>query len=385
MIGDKRVIEPGATLGVLGGGQLGRMFAMAAARLGYRVRVFADAADAPASQVAAEAVVAPMDDVAAARRFAAGVAAVTLEFENVPVATVESVQALAPVRPGVGVLAMAQHRFAEREFLARHGLPTAKFMLTRSADEATSAVAAVGGAAVLKSATLGYDGKGQARAMAPDQAADAWRQCGASEVLCEALVDFRLELSVIVARGLDGAMATFGPIENAHHNHILDVSVYPAGVAERVSREAGEIARAVAEGCDLVGVLCVEMFLTHDDTLLVNEIAPRPHNSGHLTIEACSVSQFEQQVRTMSGLPLGEMARRGACTWAMANLLGDLWTDGEPNWAELLKSHPQAALHLYGKHAARPGRKMGHVTMPMALDADIAATARGARERLLVR
>ncbi|HYO13606.1 MAG TPA: 5-(carboxyamino)imidazole ribonucleotide synthase, partial [Thermoanaerobaculia bacterium] len=251
--------------------------------------------------------------------------------------------------------------------------PVTPYAPVRSLEELRSALGALGAPAVLKTAGWGYDGKGQVRIGSPDEAAAAWGELGTDEAILEAFVDFDREISVVAARGLDGSFAHFGVIENRHSRHILDVSVAPAGVPPAVEQEAVEIAKAVLEGLEVVGVLCVEMFLTRDGRLLVNELAPRPHNSGHLTFDACVTSQFEQQLRAVCGLPLGSTERLRPA--AMANLLGDLWQDGEPDWAAAC-AFPEVKLHLYGKAEARPGRKMGHLTA-------LAATPDEALKRVL--
>jgi 5-(carboxyamino)imidazole ribonucleotide synthase len=335
------------------------MFAHAATRLGYRVLVFSPEANSPAGQAAREEICAAYDDASAVRRFAERCDAVTLEFENVPVEAVESAGEYAVCRPGPEPLAVAQDRARERAFLDRHGLPTAPHAVVRSADEATAAVDRLGAPVVLKTVRFGYDGRGQARVDRPGDAAVAWESLQTDEALCEAWVDYHCELSVLVARAPGGAIQTFGPIENQHVNHILDCSTVPADVPYGVQAAAIDLARQTAMALSLEGLICVEMFLTTDGDLLINELAPRPHNSGHLTIEASSVSQFEQQVRALCDLPLAPMALRQPA--AMVNLLGDLWHNGEPRWADALET-PGVALHLYGKEEARPGRKMGHLT-----------------------
>jgi len=352
-------MEPGATLGVFGGGQLGRMFAQAAATLGYRARVFAPERDCPASQVAAEHVNAEYEDLDAVRRFARGCDAVTIEFENIPVETLEAAAEETIVRPGPGMLAVAQDRLREREFLNREGLPVSPNEAAFSEEDARRAVDRLKTPAVLKSSRFGYDGRGQVRIDRPEEVASGWERLGAEAALCEAWVEFDCEVSVIVARDANGGVETFGPVLNHHVNHILDVSVCPAPVQRRVAEEAVEFARRVAKGLSLQGVLCVEMFLSRDGGLLINELAPRPHNSGHLSIEASAVSQFEQQVRALCSLPLGRMTLRRPA--AMVNLLGDLWLNGQPDWAAVLQMD-EAHLHLYGKAEARRGRKMGHIT-----------------------
>lgn len=350
---------PGSTLGVLGGGQLGRMFAIAARRMGYRVHVLAPEDDTPTGQVADVEVRAPYEDLDAVAEFARRVAVVTFEFENVPLAATEAAARHAPVRPGGSVLHTTQNRLREKAFLARTGIPTTAFAAVRSAGAIAEALARTGTPAVLKTAAWGYDGKGQAVVRSEPEAAAAWASLGGAEAIVEGFVDFETELSVVAARGVDGSVALYGPLRNDHRDHILDVSVWPAGIPARVETEALEIARAVVEALDVVGVLCVEFFLAQDGRLLVNELAPRPHNSGHLTIDAHVTCQFEQQVRAVCALPLGDP--RARCAAAMANLLGDLWRGGEPDW-ERACGRTDVKLHLYGKSEPRPGRKMGHLT-----------------------
>jgi 5-(carboxyamino)imidazole ribonucleotide synthase len=372
-------ILPGATIGVLGSGQLGRMLAIAARRMGYRVHVLSPASDSPTGQVADREVVAAYDDLEAVAELARGVDVVTFEFENVAAAAAEAAAAHAPVRPAGAVLHTTQNRLREKGFLTRAGFPVAPFRAVASAEGLAAAVAEIGLPAVLKSAGWGYDGKGQVKldSAGPAELEGAWEEAvghhraaagpeaaagdgpEASAIL-EGFVDFEREVSVVAARGLDGAVADFGVIANDHRDHVLDVSVAPAPLPPALAAEAREIARGVLEALDVVGVLCVELFATRDGRLLVNELAPRPHNSGHLTVDACVTSQFEQQLRAVCGLPLGstELVRPGA---AMANLLGDLWDGGEPDWAAAL-ALPEVKLHLYGKREARPGRKMGHLT-----------------------
>ncbi len=369
-------ILPGAALGVLGGGQLGRMFAIAARRMGYRVHTFSPEDDSPAGQVSDRQVRASYDDLDAVRRFAGGVQVVTFEFENVPAATAEAAAQQAPVRPAGAVLHVTQNRLREKGFLAAAGFPVTPFLAVRSEAELQAGLAALGTPAVLKTAGWGYDGKGQVRIAAAGEAAAAWAALATGEAVLEAFVDFAAEVSVVAARGLDGAFVHYGLIENQHRHHILDVSVAPAPLAvaaPAMEREAIDLARGVLDALEVVGVLCVELFVTAGGKLLINELAPRPHNSGHLTFDACVTSQFEQQLRAVCGLPLGatELLRPAA----MANLLGDLWQDGEPDWVAAC-GFPAVKLHLYGKSQPRPGRKMGHLT---ALD----ASAGAAREQAL--
>ena len=372
-------ILPGATLGVLGSGQLGRMFAMAARRMGYRVHVLSPDTDTPTGHLADVEVAASYDDLDAIRRFAQGVDVVTFEFENVPAATAEAAAAVAPVRPNGQVLHIAQQRAREKGFLADHGFPVTPFSRVCTEADLEAGLAATGLPAVLKTASFGYDGKGQAKVATPDATRAAWAAMGQPEAVLERFIPFEREVSVIAARGVDGWVTSYAPIENVHTNHILDLSVMPASVSPVVERRAAEIARGVLEALDVVGVLCVEFFLTDRDDLLINELAPRPHNSGHLTIDACMTSQFEQQVRAICGLPPGsvELLRPAA----MANLLGDAWAGGEPDWAAAC-ALPGVHLHLYGKTEPRPGRKMGHLTALSSTAAEARALAIDARRAL---
>ncbi|MGI4790636.1 MAG: 5-(carboxyamino)imidazole ribonucleotide synthase [Janthinobacterium lividum] len=353
-------ILPGATLGILGSGQLGRMFTLSARSLGYRVHTFSPDTDTPTGQVADLEVAAAYDDLEAVREFARAVDVVTFEFENVPAETAAAVAAIVPVRPGGSVLHIAQNRKREKEFLSSHGFPCAPFRLVTSLNELEAALKTIGTPSILKTAGFGYDGKGQVRLKNASEAADAWTALGGSECVLEGFIDFEREISVVAARGLDGSFAHYGAIENAHKDGILDISVCPLPHIEpNTAAQAVEITQAICEVLNVVGVLCVEFFVTTDGSLIVNEMAPRPHNSGHLTIEAHATSQFEQQVRAVCGLPLGstQLLRPAA----MANLLGEVWENGTPDWVSAL-AIPNVALHLYGKEQARPGRKMGHLT-----------------------
>jgi 5-(carboxyamino)imidazole ribonucleotide synthase len=369
-------ILPGRTLGVLGGGQLGRMFALAARRLGYRVAVFVPEDDSPTGQVADRCVRAEYGDLAAVERFAREVDVVTFEFENVPAATAEAAARHAPVRPAGAVLHAAQDRAREKRALERLGLATAPWAALATAAELAAAGARVGFPAILKSSSSGYDGKGQVRVERAADLAAAWRAIGEVPAVLEGLVRFQAELS-------DGRVALYEPTQNEHADHILDVSVCPAPLPASVAEQARELARAVLEGLDVVGVLCVELFLDADGTLRVNEIAPRPHNSGHLTLDAHVCCQFEQQVRAVCGLPLGSSERRVPAA-AMANLLGDLWQGGEPDWAAAL-ADPALRLHLYGKTRPARGRKMGHLTVAAADAGTARVRVLAAREALLGR
>jgi 5-(carboxyamino)imidazole ribonucleotide synthase len=348
-------IPPGATIGIVGGGQLGRMTALAAARLGYRIHVFTPETDSPAAQVSDHATVADYLDMAALDAFAGAVDVATFEFENVPAATVERIAARAPMRPSARCLEIAQDRIREKTFLNANGAPTVPFARIASPAELACALDEIGRPAVLKTATLGYDGKGQVKIDAHTDPAEAYLRMGADVGILEGFVDFAREVSVVLARDAAGRVAAFDVVENRHANHILDVTLAPAAIAPEVADEAERVAARVAEALGLVGLLAVEMFVTRDGRVLVNEIAPRPHNSGHWTLDACVTSQFEQFVRAVCGLPLGDPARHSDA--AMKNLIGD-----EVNRFDALVRDPGAKIHLYGKGAPRPGRKMGHVT-----------------------
>jgi 5-(carboxyamino)imidazole ribonucleotide synthase len=349
--------------------------------MGYRVHVLSPETDTPTGQVADVEIAADYGDLDAIRRFARGVDVVTFEFENVPAATADAAAECAPVRPAGSVLHVAQQRAREKRYLAERGFPVTPFAWIQNEADLTAAVASPGMPGVLKTASFGYDGKGQAKVATADEAKAAWETMGRAEAVLERFIDFEREVSVVAARGVDGWVVSYGVIENVHANHILDLSVLPARVSPDVERRAAEIARGVLESLDVVGVLCVEFFLTAGGELLINELAPRPHNSGHLTIDGCMTSQFEQQVRAICGLPPGsiELLRPSA----MVNLLGDLWRDGEPDWASAC-ALPGVHVHLYGKTAAKPGRKMGHLTA-LAASAAAARTAALAARTALTR
>ncbi|HEY5598498.1 MAG TPA: 5-(carboxyamino)imidazole ribonucleotide synthase [Kiloniellales bacterium] len=352
-------LPPGAVIGILGGGQLGRMTAMAAATLGYRAHIFCPEADAPATQVTPRATIAAYEDEAALAAFAAAVDVVTIEFENIPLPAAEFLAARVPFRPDPAILRICQNRLREKDFCRQSGVPTARYARVMDAASLAGAVAEMGRPCVLKAAEMGYDGKGQAMIAADTDLAAAWAgvaavATGAGAIL-ESYVDFRLEMSVIVARGGDGARQTYVPVENQHRNHILDQTIVPARVPAKVVDKAEGIARHLAAEIGLVGLLAIEMFVTGAGEVLVNELAPRPHNSGHWTLDACVTSQFEQLVRAIAGLPLGATERLADAV--MKNLLGDEAAGG---YAHL--NDPRAKLHLYGKAEARPGRKMGHIT-----------------------
>jgi len=355
--------------------------ALAARPLGYRVHTYSPDVDSPTGMVADREVSAAYAKLDAVRDFVRGVDVVTFEFENVASAVAEIAEAEGvPVRPGGHVLHTTQHRLREKTFLADAGLPVTPFAPVRSLDELRQAVAQVGLPAVLKTAAFGYDGKGQAKIEVEGEVEAAWETIGGHTAILEAFVPFAHEISVVAARSVGGGFASYGAIENIHVNHILDISIAPARVPLRIAARAVDLAQAVMEALDAVGVLCVEYFVTADGGLLINELAPRPHNSGHLTVNAAITSQFEQQARAVCGLPLG-------CTdylrpAVMVNLLGDLWQKGEPKWPAAL-GLPGVKLHLYGKHAARPGRKMGHITALADSVDEAMVNALAAREALM--
>ena len=353
-----RVILPGSTIGVLGSGQLGRMFTIAARRLGYRVHVFSPDDDTPTGQVADVEIQSSYDDLDAVSEFARKVDVVTFEFENVPVETIDVVDRFAPVQPTGHVLHSTQQRLREKSFLRSAGIPVTSFRAIHSLDELRT-VCDDELPDILKTAAWGYDGKGQTKVESYHELEPAWAELNCNEAVLERFVEFEGELSIVAARGHDGTVAIYGPIANTHCNHILDLSVMPAKLPRRIVDEAIDIARTILAKLEVIGVLCVEFFLTTDGKLLVNELAPRPHNSGHLTIDAHATCQFEQQVRAVCGLPLGAATQLRPA--AMVNLLGDVWQRGEPDWAATLAVE-DLKLHLYGKRQARVGRKMGHLT-----------------------
>lgn len=349
-------LAPNATIGIVGGGQLGRMSALAAARLGYRCHILTDEPDSPAAQVSAGVTLGDYDDPDVLRAFAARVDVVTFEFENVSAAGLELLAALRPVRPGPAVLRISQDRALEKGFVNAAGIATAPWRLVESAADLHEAAAALGLPAILKTTRLGYDGKGQMRL---DPGADldaAFAALAPHPLVLEGLVDFACEISVVVARGLDGTISAFDPVENRHRHHILDLTLAPARIPEATAAQARDMAATIAQEIGLVGLLAVEMFIDAKGAVLVNEIAPRPHNSGHWTIDACPASQFELHVRAVAGLPLPPALRHSDAV--MKNLVGPAET---ALWPEILAT-PGLIPHLYGKAAARAGRKMGHVT-----------------------
>ncbi|QDT05258.1 N5-carboxyaminoimidazole ribonucleotide synthase [Rubripirellula lacrimiformis] len=369
-----KTILPGSTIGMVGGGQLGRMFAMAAASMGYDVVIFCESVDTPAAQVASRSVVGKLDDIEAIDAFASQCNVITLEFENIPAETIHRCSQYAATYPSAAVLAAAQDRLIEKSTLRDAGLPVTPFAEVHDAASLVSAADTLGWPLVVKTARSGYDGKGQHKVetaadadQVPWETFDSW--------IAEKWVPFDCEVSVVVARRADGVSETFPVFENSHANHVLDVSVVPTSVSDAVADKARQIADAAARHLDVVGILCVEFFVAGDE-VMINEVAPRPHNSAHLTIEACHTSQFEQHVRAVCGLPLGSTEIRCGAA-AMANLLGDVWpTDaGTPPWDQSL-ADPAASLHLYGKREAKTGRKMGHITVT-------APTAQEAKQRVI--
>ena len=366
-------ILPGATLGILGGGQLGRMFTIAARTMGYKVMVLDPDFASPAGQMADVHLQADYTDHGALKQLGAICAAVTTEFENVPAASLIELANHCRVSPSADAVAIAQDRSHEKSWLAANGFPTAPFALVNSEADLDAAMAAIGTPALLKVSRFGYDGKGQTRVSTRDEAHAALREFGGQPCVLEGFVTLDLEISVVLARSDAGECALFPVAENRHENGILDVSIVPAHVPDSIGQQARDMARAIADRLGYVGVMAVEFFVVAGQ-LLVNEIAPRPHNSGHYTLDACVTDQFEQQVRALAGLPLGDT--RLLSPVAMVNILGDRWHDGGPHWDTLL-AHPAIKLHLYGKEAARPGRKMGHFNV---LDADPAAALKLAEQ-----
>ncbi len=364
-----RFIPPGAWLGVLGGGQLGRMFVHAAQAMGYKVCVLDPAPDCPAAQAADDHIVAAYDDPAALAKFALKVSAVTTEFENVPAQSLRTLAEKRPVAPRAESVSIAQDRRQEKAFFSAHDLPVGSYA---AIENEQSNFANINFPAILKTATLGYDGKGQKTVHSGAQVLEAWRAFGGVPCMLEERIDLALEVSVLVARNASGDVKVFPIHENQHRNGILDVTVVPARIEGALAARATQLAEKVVHALNYVGVLCIEIFVSKNGALLLNEIAPRPHNSGHYSIEACETSQFAQQVRALVNAPLGETRLLTAAV--MVNVLGDCWRAGEPAWSEVL-AVPGAHVHLYGKADAKPGRKMGHVTCTAATVEDALARA----------
>ncbi|MBS0588991.1 MAG: 5-(carboxyamino)imidazole ribonucleotide synthase [Proteobacteria bacterium] len=358
-------VMPGAMLGVLGGGQLGRMFVQAAQQMGYSVTVLDPDSASPAGRVADAFICANYDDPEALEKFGQQCAAVTTEFENIPANSLRKLAKTCAVSPDAYSVSVAQNRIAEKQFLSINGFAVAPFAVIQQPDDFADQDAADLLPGILKVSQFGYDGKGQVKVTSTADFPAAYEQLNHAVCVLEKFMLLKSEISVVVVRGGDGKVATFPVSENQHVNGILDVSIVPARISPLLAGKAQEVACQVAKNLNYQGVLCVEFFVLDDDTLLINEIAPRPHNSGHYSIDACVTSQFEQQVRTLCGLPLGATAQLSPAV--MINLLGDVWRNGDPDWNIVLQ-HPSAKLHLYGKTEARPGRKMGHFTV---LNSDI--------------
>ena len=349
------ITPPGATIGIVGGGQLGRMLARAASRMGYKTHIYTPDKDSPASHVATQTTIGAYQDTSSLRAFGQSVDMVTFEFENIPAETLEMLESIVAVRPKASVLFTTRHRLREKEFIRRLGIATAPFYPVVSEKSLAEAVHKIGAPSVLKTTELGYDGKGQVMLRDAADAMSAWAQLGKTESILEGFVAFTAEASVIVARSTLGEMRCYPLVENIHRDHILHRTIAPASFAVKYQKDAEKIATTLAEALDVVGLLAVELFVT-DNGLLVNELAPRPHNSGHWTMEGAPTSQFEQHIRAICGWALGDTSARSPCE--MINLLGDEWKE----WSVYAK-RPDAHVHLYGKSESRPGRKMGHVTI----------------------
>ncbi len=365
-------IMPGAMLGVVGGGQLGRMFVMAAQQMGYRVTVLDPFSDSPARRTADDFICADYADQSALEKLSSQCVAITTEFENIPANSLRKLAKSCVVSPDAYSVSIAQNRIAEKQFLGTNGFAVAPFaVIQQREDFATQDVADLL-PGILKVSQFGYDGKGQVKVASAAEFPAAYAQLNHAVCVLEKFMPLKCEISVVVARGGDGKVVMFPVAENQHVNGILDVSIVPARISPQLAGKAQEIACQIAKNLNYQGVLCVEFFVLQDDALVINEIAPRPHNSGHYSIDACVTSQFEQQVRTLCGLPLGSTAQLSPAV--MINLLGDVWRNGDPDWNIVLQ-HPSAKLHLYGKAEARPGRKMGHFTV---LSGDIETALREA-------
>ncbi|MFK7802280.1 MAG: 5-(carboxyamino)imidazole ribonucleotide synthase [Anaerolineae bacterium] len=370
------------TIGILGSGQLGRMLAMEARRLGVKTVVFSPGSQTPAGEVADVEITADYEDLDAIQAFAEQVDAITYEFENVPLMSAMKAAERVPVLPQPQALAVSQNRLREKSFLADHGCPVAPFRAVKTLGELEQAVSELGVPCVLKTAESGYDGKGQVKILQADEAESAWETIGRKPAVLEQWVTFEKEISVVIARDCFDTFAIYGPIENVHENHILDVSVCPSSVSEATAEKTVTLAKQVVNALDIIGLICIEFFVKADGDVLVNEIAPRPHNSGHLTIEGHVTNQFEQQLRTVCGWPVGSVEMKAPAV-AMANLLGDCFTaDGSADLQSMLLEHGDVKAHLYGKTEARPGRKMGHLTVCGESVEEVKKKVLSAREQL---
>ncbi|MCX6938139.1 MAG: 5-(carboxyamino)imidazole ribonucleotide synthase [Verrucomicrobia bacterium] len=380
------MLPPGKTLGVLGGGQLGRMFAHAAERLGYRVHIYEPATDSPAAEVSAHAVHAPYTDLAELEAFVRGCDVVTYEFENIPTDPLWRLENAAVFHPKWQILEVAQNRLREKTWLRKNGFPHVRFAECEVGGDLAAAIRGIGLPCVVKTADFGYDGKGQQKVTDEASLAKAVAAFKGQRAVVEQWVDFKCELSVIVARSTAGETRSFPVAENIHTKHILDFSILPARVAPEIQTQARALAEAMADRLGLTGLLAVELFLTDRGELLVNEMAPRPHNSGHWTMDGCVTSQFEQHVRAVAGLPLGDVGLTAPAV-VMVNILGDAWRwtgnacTGQPNWDAVLQT-PRAHLHLYGKKEPRSGRKMGHFTVTAETTEKALELARALKEQL---
>jgi 5-(carboxyamino)imidazole ribonucleotide synthase len=380
------MISPGSSIGVLGGGQLGRMLAQAATRMGYRLHVFEPQENCPAGEVASREFNYAYTEVERLKEFARGCAAVTYEFENVPVKPLWEIEEIVPLRPHWEVLETCQNRAREKNWLKRNGFPVVPFVEVAAGEDLAAAIRKVGMPCVVKTADFGYDGKGQFKVQARADVAAAAKAFDQQRAVVERFIDFKCELSVIVARNPAGETRTFPVAENIHTKHILDFSIVPARVPAKVLQEAADLAVSIADAFDLVGLLAVELFLDADGNLAVNEMAPRTHNSGHWSIDGAVTSQFEQQVRAITGMSLGDTSMTVPAT-VMVNILGDAWQwqgdvlVGEPNWSKLL-ADPRAKLHLYGKSEPRKGRKMGHFTLTGEKVGNVLKSARALKSAL---
>ncbi|MEZ5345561.1 MAG: 5-(carboxyamino)imidazole ribonucleotide synthase [Pyrinomonadaceae bacterium] len=374
------MINPGSIIGVFGSGQLGRMFALEARKMGFRVATFSPGADTPTGRVSDFEITSDYEDLERVEEFARSVDVVTFEFENIPAATIERASQFVKVHPSGDVLHITQNRHREKTFLSGNGFPVAPYKHVSTVEDLFHAVEEIGTPCVLKTAGFGYDGKGQSKIESNADIESSFEKLSGKECVLEGFIEFEKEVSVVCARDEKGNFVDYGVIENDHANHILDVSFAPAKVSDETKNEAIGIARGIAEKFNYVGTLCVEFFMMENGSLIVNEIAPRPHNSGHLTFgTACVTSQFEQQLRAVCGIPFGSTEFTKPV--AMANLLGDLWKDGEPDWESILKD-PNLKLHLYGKEEARPGRKMGHLTAAGESVEEAVRKVKAAREHL---